>query len=104
MARVVEVFIAGTPLCDAATALVRRLADPGLELRLMNMRTDPVAQKKAKAYRLKSLPAVVVDGALFEGGASGVDEVGLRQLGLGKSIAAADTDRIDARTIHIKRE
>lgn len=97
MARTVEVFVAGTPLCEAALSLVRRLIDPTVEIRLMNLRTDPEAQKQAKAYGLKSLPAVVVDSALFEGGSSGVDEVGLRQLGLGKRMGSADTDRIDSR-------
>lgn len=95
MARVIEVFIAGTPLCKDAVALVRRLAPGGVEIRAMDLRTDVRAQQKARMYGLKSFPAVVVDGTLFEGGASGVDEVGLRQLGLGKGMRSAETDRID---------
>lgn len=82
--RMVEVFSAGCALCDETIALVNQVACPSCEVSVLDMR-DPEVAARAKALGVRSLPAVVVDGALAECCGGGIDEAGLRAAGVGSS-------------------
>ena len=59
MANRIEVFSAGCPLCEDA---VRRAGELG-EVEVVDMRSDD-GGRRAKAYGVSRVPAVVVDGRL----------------------------------------
>ena len=86
--RTIEVFSAGCPACDEAAALVRRLACPACEVKVLDMK-DPKVSARAKAMSVKRVPAIVVDGVLADccksGGAP--DEAVLRAMGVGRQVA-----------------
>jgi glutaredoxin 3 len=84
MARLIEVFSAGCPICDQAVAMVRSMLCPSCELRVLDTRSDLVAAR-ARHLGVQRLPAIAVDGSLVEccrGG--GIDEKALRAAGIGK--------------------
>lgn len=82
--RTVEVFSAGCPCCQEAVALVKSVACPSCEVRVLDMKTDKTAQEKAKQYGIHRVPAVVVDGKLADCCSAGpIDVATLRSLGLG---------------------
>ena len=84
--RVVEVFSAGCPTCDSGVELVRALACPSCDVRVVSM-SDPEVAERAAALGIRSLPAVVIDGALAGCCSSrGLDEATLRSAGLGQAI------------------
>jgi hypothetical protein len=62
MAKRVEVFSAGCSMCKETIDMVKRLAG-NHEVVIHDMNKPEVATK-AKAYGVRSLPAVVVDGKL----------------------------------------
>ena len=64
--RTIEVFTAGCPCCEDAVKLVKSIACPSCEVRVLDMRTDKGAQAKAKQYGVKRVPAVAVDGKLAD--------------------------------------
>lgn len=81
--RKVEVFSAGCGLCDDAVALVNKLACGSCEVVVQDMR-KPEAAAEAKRYGVKSVPAVVVNGALASCCAGGgIKESSLRAAGIG---------------------
>jgi len=89
MARKIEVFTAGCPLCDETVKLVESLACPNCEVTVYDLRegyaTDD-CRDKAKAYGVQRVPAVVIEGQLAsccEG--SAVSAETLRAAGLGVS-------------------
>lgn len=89
MGRIVEVFIAGCPLCDEAVKLVRATACPNCEVKVYDLR-DGCATNEcrdlAARYGVKTVPTVVVDGRLADccrGG--GVTEAGLLAAGVGSA-------------------
>lgn len=84
--RVVEVFSAGCPACDDGVELVRRLACPSCEVRVVNM-NDPEVAERAAALGVQTVPAVVIDGVLA-GCCSGrgLDEATLRSAGFGQPL------------------
>ena len=84
--RIVEVFSAGCPVCDDAVCLVRKLACPSCDVRVLDMRADTAAQAKAKQYGIERVPAVVVDGALAGCCQGGIDEATLKALGIGSAL------------------
>ncbi len=87
MGRIVEVFIAGCPLCDEAVKLVQATACPNCEVKVYDLREGCATNEcrdLAARYGVKTVPAVVVDGHLADccrGG--GADEAGLRASGVG---------------------
>lgn len=81
--RIIEVFVAGCPVCEDAVKTVRALICPSCDLRILNMRTDKKAQAKARKYKVTRVPSVVVDGKLAACCRGGVDEGTLRRLGVG---------------------
>jgi glutaredoxin len=81
--RKVEVFSAGCPVCAEAVELVQRLACPSCEVSVLDMENSEVAAR-AKSLGIRSVPAVVIDGALVSCCAGrGPDEAALRAAGLG---------------------
>jgi len=81
--RKIEVFSAGCSACEAAVALVKRLACASCGVEVLDMR-DSAAADRAKQYGIKRVPAVVVDGKLAECcGGNGVSEASLRAAGIG---------------------
>lgn len=81
--RKVEVFSAGCPVCAEAVELVQRLACPSCEVSVLDMENSEVAAR-AKSLGIRSVPAVVIGGALVSCCAGrGLDEAALRAAGLG---------------------
>jgi glutaredoxin len=62
--RSIEVFTAGCPVCEPGVALVREAAG-GHEVTVRDLHRDPDAAEQARRYGIKTVPAVVVDGALL---------------------------------------
>lgn len=82
--RIIELFVAGCPCCDEAVTLVQSLTCPSCDLRVLDLRTDSVAQAKATQYGVTRVPAVVVNGELADCCRLGaVDADRLRALGVG---------------------
>ena len=81
--RTIEVFSAGCGVCEETVALVREIACDSCAVELLDM-NDAAVAAKAKAYGVRSVPAVVINGELAgccAGG--GPDEAALRAAGLG---------------------
>jgi hypothetical protein len=60
--RQVEVFTAGCPVCEPAVQMVKDLACPDCEVTVHDLRETGV--EKAREHGIKTVPAVVVDGAI----------------------------------------
>ncbi|MEJ2102733.1 MAG: thioredoxin family protein [Desulfobacterales bacterium] len=85
MARKVEIFSAGCPLCDEAVDMVQRISCPSCEVTVLDMK-DPEVASRAKALGVRSVPAVAIDGKLAGCCAGrGPDEEALKAEGLGTS-------------------
>ncbi len=80
--RIVEVFSAGCPVCEPTVELVRSLACPDCDVQVLDMRTD-AAQAKARAYGVRRVPAVAVNGTLAACCEGAPDLQTLRSLGVG---------------------
>jgi glutaredoxin len=81
--RKVEVFSAGCPACEPVVQLVKSIACPSCDVQVLDMKEPEVAEK-AKAYGVKTVPSVVIDGKLAgccKGAAP--DAATLRAAGLG---------------------
>lgn len=63
--RLVEVFIAGCPLCDRTVQLVQELACENCQVQIYDLH-DNQYREKAEQYSIHRVPAVVVDGTLAE--------------------------------------
>lgn len=66
MARQVEIFTAGCPLCDEAVTLVNELACPSCEVTVYDLREQGDALAQAKRYGVAAVPTVVVDGKIAD--------------------------------------
>jgi len=67
MAKKIEVFTAGCPLCDETVKLVESLACPNCEVTVYDLREGCATNEcrdKAKAYGVQRVPAVVIEGKL----------------------------------------
>jgi glutaredoxin 3 len=85
--RTVEIFVAGCPVCEDAINLVNRIACPSCAVTVLDMKNPKVATR-AKGLGIRSIPAVVIDGALAECCTGrGVDEEMLRAAGIGTPIS-----------------
>lgn len=81
--RKIEVFSAGCAICEDTIALINRIACPSCEVEILDMQ-KPEAAKKARAYGIRSVPAVAVDSRLADCCAGrGPDENQLRAAGIG---------------------
>lgn len=88
MARKVEVFTAGCPLCDPVVEMVRRVAcrvpSGRCEVTVHNLKEDPQAAERAQQAGVQRVPMVLVDGRPAECCQAGpVTEAGLRAAGVG---------------------
>ncbi len=87
--RKVEVFTAGCPVCDEAVKTVRETACPDCEITVYDLNKGcetGECMEKAKAYGIKRVPAVAVDGKLLECcRQGGVDVSALRAAGVGRT-------------------
>jgi glutaredoxin len=83
----IEVFSSGCPLCHEAIDLVRRReAGPSAEIIIHSM-TDARGFGRATALRVRSVPAVAINGKLAACcSRSGVDIQMLRDAGLGAQL------------------
>lgn len=63
--RRIEVFTAGCPVCESGVRLVREAAGNDHEVTVRDLHQDPGAAEQARGYGIKTVPAVVVDGALL---------------------------------------
>jgi glutaredoxin len=63
MKRVIEIFSAGCPVCRDAISLVNRLAGSAYDVRLRDMQQAETAAR-ARELRIRSVPAIVVDGTV----------------------------------------
>jgi glutaredoxin len=83
--RKIDVYTTGCPLCEEAVTLVRRVACDSCEVEVHDL-TDAAVAERAVALGVRSVPAVVVDGALAGCCRSGgVTEAGLREAGVGQA-------------------
>ena len=80
--RKIEVFSAGCPCCEEAIKLVRSITCEDCDVQILDMR-DKAAQTKAKAYGVKRVPAVAVNGKLAECCQGAVSAETLREMGVG---------------------
>lgn len=81
--RKIEIFSAGCPVCDEAVQTVNRIACPSCETEVLDM-SQPEVAARAKQLGLSRVPAIVIDGKLAECcAAGGVDELLLRDAGVG---------------------
>jgi glutaredoxin 3 len=84
--RTIEIFSAGCPACQETVELVNRMACPSCEVTVLDMHTPEVA-RRAKSLGIRSLPAVVMNGALADCCTGrGVDEAILRAAGVGQAL------------------
>lgn len=65
MARRIELFSAGCPVCVEGEVLVRTLAGDHQEVVVRDLRNDEAAATLAAEQGIRSVPAVVVDGRLL---------------------------------------
>lgn len=63
MKHMIEVFSAGCPMCSDTIDLVKKLAGSEREVHVRDMQ-EADAVKRAKDLGIRSLPAVVIDGAV----------------------------------------
>ncbi|HUF13915.1 MAG TPA: hypothetical protein VMN78_12495 [Longimicrobiales bacterium] len=85
--RTIEIFTAGCACCDEAIEVVDGLVCPSCEVRILDMRDGDVASR-ARELGIRSVPAVVVDGALAGCCANrGADAGALRSAGVGLPLA-----------------
>ena len=84
--RKIEIFTAGCPACKETIDLVNKTACPSCEVSILDMKDAAVA-RRAKSLGIRSVPAVVVDGAVASCCAGrGADEASLRAAGVGQAI------------------
>jgi glutaredoxin 3 len=81
--RQVEVFTAGCPVCDPAVQLVQQLAGADDEVTVHDLSEE--GAEAARAYGVKTVPAVVVEGRLAACcQTSGPDRTELEAAGVGQ--------------------
>ena len=82
MARTVEIFIAGCEICTELVELVRSTACPSCTVTVHNMH-DATVVDRAREIGVRSVPALVVNGAIVRPGAGGYDRQALLATGIG---------------------
>jgi len=84
--RSVEIYSAGCAVCDEAVKRIEAIACPSCDVTVLDM-SEPAVTGRAAALGIRSLPAVVIDGALADCCAGrGPDEAVLRAAGLGRPL------------------
>jgi len=64
MPKRIEVFTAGCPLCEPVVEMAKRVAGNEHEIAIQDMNTD-AGLKAAVRHEIKTVPALVVDGAVL---------------------------------------
>lgn len=86
MKRKIEIFTAGCPICEEQVKKIKEAACNNCEVISLNINSDKDALIRAKAYNVRSLPAVAINGKLAECCThGGIDINVLKSLGLGVS-------------------
>ena len=68
MGHMVEVFVTNCPLCREALENVKKAVCPHCTLKVYNVLENPEHIEKIKAYNIRAIPAIVIDGKeKFEG-------------------------------------
>jgi glutaredoxin len=81
--RKVEIFSAGCGCCEDTVRLVKSIACPSCDIRILDMKIPEIAER-AKSLGVRSVPAVVIDGTLSDSyGGRGPEEDTLRAAGIG---------------------
>jgi hypothetical protein len=81
--RKVEIFSASCSLCDETVEMVQRLACSSCEIEVLDMH-DAAVTARARAYGVRGVPSVAIDGALAACCAGkGPNEASLRAAGIG---------------------
>jgi glutaredoxin 3 len=81
--RKIEVFSAGCGPCEETVAMVKRLACQSCDVEVLDMH-DPAITARAKAYGVRTIPAVVIDGQLASCcTGAGPNETALKAAGIG---------------------
>jgi len=88
--RKIEVFTAGCSVCSPVVDMVKSMACSDCEVIVYNL-AEPCESKecidRAKAYNIKRLPAIAVNGKLLSCCQNnGVSEAALRDAGIGQPI------------------
>ena len=65
VARKVEIFSAGCRTCTTTVEQLREHIDPRHEIVVHDMQNDDAAAERSQAFGIRTVPAVVVDGALL---------------------------------------
>ena len=82
-----EIFSAGCAVCEQAIDQVRDAACPSCDIIILDMRDKSIVER-AEKIGIRSVPAVVIDGALTDCCAGrGPDMAALRQAGLGQPLS-----------------
>jgi len=85
MKRKIEIFTAGCPVCEEQVELLKKETCTDCEIIVSNINTDKKALERSKSYKIKSIPAVVIDNVLAGCcSKAGIDIEVLRSMGLGK--------------------
>ena len=71
--RKIEVFSGGSTVCKAAEKMVSHLESDTCEISILDMR-DPNVAARARSLKIRSVPAIVVDGRLIEYADDGSNE------------------------------
>lgn len=69
MSKVVEVFTAGSYLCNDVVEQVKNLACPKCEIVIYDLNeknSNTVWEQKSKAYGIQSIPTVTIDGKIVD--------------------------------------
>ena len=83
--RKIEVFVAGCACCDETVQMVTRIACPSCDVDVLDMR-ETVVSERARQLGIRSVPAVVINGALADCCAGrGPTEQALRAAGIGQA-------------------
>ncbi len=86
--RKIEVFTAGCSVCEPVVEIVKSMACNSCDVVEYNLsETNKEATEKVKAYGIKALPAVAVNGKLLSCCQNkGVSEAELRSAGIGQQL------------------
>ena len=85
--RNIEVFSAGCPVCNDIVEMVKRISCQDCKVNVLDM-NDPVVTERAEKLRIRSIPAVVIDGKLADCcSGRGPDEATLKAAGLGRPLS-----------------
>jgi glutaredoxin len=81
--RLIEVFTAGCSVCEGAVEQVKACNNCEVVVYDLNKKCDTLeSEAKAKAYGVKSVPAVAINGKLVS--MNGIDIDALKAAGLGQ--------------------